>query len=93
MCLIQFKLFMFYLGNRGKGSKAKGMSPSSIERMKMAWRNSTNKVDCGIYTMRHMEVYKGEKVNCWKIELSKDKDPTRQLRFLRAKYTTVLLTA
>ncbi|KAJ0734537.1 hypothetical protein HanPI659440_Chr11g0421251 [Helianthus annuus] len=39
----------------------KELETSEIERKVMDWRTENNDIDCGVFTMRHMETYKGEK--------------------------------
>nr|GMD79789.1 putative retrotransposon polyprotein [Ipomoea batatas] len=36
-----------------------------MKRMHMNWRDGKNKVDCGVYLMRHMKSYTGEGVVAW----------------------------
>lgn len=71
--------------------KGRQMMAVTIERLKMPWRDETNKIDCGIYTMRHMETYMGQKAKDWKIGLGQN--AFKQLRYLRIKYCKTLLTA
>ncbi|KAH6827467.1 hypothetical protein C2S53_002504 [Perilla frutescens var. hirtella] len=68
---------------------AKKMRP--IERMKMPWRNETNKFDCGIYVMRHMETYKGGGLKNWDPELQTNN--AKQMKILRALYCVAILSA
>ncbi|KAK9705619.1 hypothetical protein RND81_07G071300 [Saponaria officinalis] len=42
---------------RYKGEAVDGLEPVVV---KMAWRNTTNIDDCGVYAMRHMETFKGD---------------------------------
>nr|GMD82814.1 receptor-like protein 12 [Ipomoea batatas] len=54
------------------------------KRMPMKWRDTKNKVDCGVYLMRHMESYVGQGVAKWDCGLtSGDK---LQLQRLRLRY-------
>ncbi|KAH6815107.1 hypothetical protein C2S51_019927 [Perilla frutescens var. frutescens] len=62
---------------------------SDIMRLKMPWRNDTNKVDCSIYVMRHMETYKGGSLRHWNSGLTSDN--AKQMKYLRAKYCAVIL--
>ncbi|XP_042044306.1 uncharacterized protein LOC121790083 [Salvia splendens] len=50
--------------------------------------NDTNKVDCGVYVMRHMETYMGGPVRNWNSGLAKN--GTEAFIKLRAKYTEAL---
>lgn len=56
----------------------------------MPWRNDTNKNDCGVYAMRHMETYMGQKMKDWNPGLRKN--GLKQLRYMRAKYSAALLS-
>lgn len=61
------------------------------ERLNMSWRDGKNKVDCGIYAIRHMETYMGNGVSDWKCGLKKgDK---KQMANLRIKYLYNILTS
>nr|GMD76438.1 zinc finger BED domain-containing protein RICESLEEPER 2-like [Ipomoea batatas] len=42
-----------------------------MKRMHMNWRDGKNKVDCGVYLMRHMKSYTGEGVVAWDCGLVK----------------------
>ena len=57
--------------------------------MNMPWQNDTNKVDCGIYVMRHLETYMGGPVRNWNSGLTKK--GTESFIKLRARYTEALL--
>ncbi|KAI3742211.1 hypothetical protein L1987_59891 [Smallanthus sonchifolius] len=48
-----------YLDNIGCNI-SKTMEMSEIKRVEMTWRMLNNKVDCGIFAMRHMETFTGE---------------------------------
>ena len=50
-----------------------------------------NKVDCGVFVMRHMETYKGEKMERWDASLEMECDSQEQLNELRWKYVTKML--
>ena len=55
----------------------------------MSWRTKSNVEDCGVFLMRHMECYYGEREQDWKCGLS-----TRSkgiLQRLRAKYCSALM--
>nr|GMC69146.1 uncharacterized protein LOC109168900 [Ipomoea batatas] len=41
----------------GKSVLAAGLEP---KRMQMPWRDVKNKIDCGVYLMRHMETFTGQ---------------------------------
>lgn len=56
--------------------KGRSLINQCIKRLPLPWRNETNKVDCGIYTMQHMETYVGQCVKDWKIGLQQHADKT-----------------
>ncbi|XP_035832787.1 uncharacterized protein LOC118481691 [Helianthus annuus] len=73
-------------------------------RMQMKWRTQYNGIDCGIFTMRHMECYHGEPVEKWDCGFNveyeqpardKNKKPinkqTAQLEDLRRKFIAKIL--
>nr|GMD60667.1 zinc finger BED domain-containing protein RICESLEEPER 2-like [Ipomoea batatas] len=41
------------------------------KRMQMEWRDSKNKIDCGVFLMCHMETYLGQGVKKWDCGLIK----------------------
>lgn len=84
-------MFATYLESKSLRKKASLFRDATIERLKMAWRNETNKVDCGVYTMRHMETYMGKRLKDWNPGFkSRSKN---QMRFLRAKFCKAILTS
>ncbi|XP_022010510.1 uncharacterized protein LOC110910109 [Helianthus annuus] len=60
-----------------------------IERKEMDWRTGNNGVDCGVFTMHHMETYKGEKTP-WVTGFVKEDEVNNrqnsQLHLLRHRY-------
>nr|GMD54437.1 GATA transcription factor 1-like [Ipomoea batatas] len=54
------------------------------KRMQMAWRDSRNKIDCGVFLMRHMETYLGQRISNWDCGLVKG--DTLKLHKLRMRY-------
>lgn len=60
-----------------------------IQRLAMPWRDEVNKVDCGVFAMRHMETYMGQRVRDWNIGLMANS--AKALQELRVKYCRVLL--
>ncbi|KAH6834412.1 hypothetical protein C2S53_004542 [Perilla frutescens var. hirtella] len=85
-----FKDFMKTTGN-AKTVTLIERNLRKMQRLKMPWRNDTNKVDCGIYTMRHMETYKGGSLRHWNFGLTSDN--AKQMKYLRAKYCAAILNA
>nr|GMD80131.1 uncharacterized protein LOC109173369 [Ipomoea batatas]GMD80141.1 uncharacterized protein LOC109173369 [Ipomoea batatas] len=59
-------------------------------RMQMQWRDARNKVDCGVFAMRHMESFLGQSVNAWECGLQTG--DTRYLDFLRMTYMREILS-
>ncbi|XP_019178149.1 PREDICTED: uncharacterized protein LOC109173369 [Ipomoea nil] len=59
-------------------------------RMQMRWRDARNKVDCGVFAMRHMESFLGESVTAWDCGLQKG--DTGGLDLLRRSYMRQILT-
>lgn len=41
------------------------IAQTHTERLEMPWRTKSNNVDCGIFAMRHMETYCGNKLRGW----------------------------
>ncbi|MFS7986942.1 putative Ulp1 protease family catalytic domain, papain-like cysteine peptidase superfamily [Helianthus anomalus] len=64
-----------------------------ISRLKMSWRPVDNKVDCGIFLMRHMETFEGSSLRCWRCGFVKEVNcgQKEQLDELRCKYATKIL--
>ena len=63
---------------------------SPINRLKMRWRTTRNGADCGVFAMRHMETYYGNKH--WRCNLSTEgAEQDRRLRRLRFKYLSKIL--
>nr|GMC75084.1 zinc finger BED domain-containing protein RICESLEEPER 2-like [Ipomoea batatas]GMC85605.1 zinc finger BED domain-containing protein RICESLEEPER 2-like [Ipomoea batatas]GME17288.1 zinc finger BED domain-containing protein RICESLEEPER 2-like [Ipomoea batatas] len=60
------------------------------KRMPIKWRDSKNKVDCGLYVMRHMESYCGEGVGSWECGLAKGH--RTELNQLRLQYMKEICT-
>ena len=67
--------------------------------LEMSWQTVHNGADCGIFTMQHMETYKGKPVKDWNCGLSNECDEKgeplrkqkRQLNELRRKYVAKIL--
>ncbi|KAL3630673.1 hypothetical protein CASFOL_023657 [Castilleja foliolosa] len=78
-----------FLESQGLCKKVEFLSNLNYDRLKMTWRDDKNKVDCGVYVMRHMETYMGGSLRGWKSGLSKNN--SRQMKALRAKYAATIL--
>ncbi|PWA79651.1 hypothetical protein CTI12_AA202940 [Artemisia annua] len=60
--------------------------------LKMAWRTRRNESDCGIFVMRHMETYNGQKVEEWNSGFRNEGEGQQgQLKTLRRKYVAKIL--
>ncbi|KAJ9560059.1 hypothetical protein OSB04_005219 [Centaurea solstitialis] len=58
----------------------------------MEWCSMENKVDCGIFVMRHMEAYNGENMEAWNCGFDTDlKKQKNQINWLRSKYAAKML--
>ena len=62
-----------------------------IHRMKMSWRTTDNVEDRGVYLLRHLEVYMGEREGHWNCGLSNRNRGA--IQYLRAKYCCALMLA
>ncbi|KAI3744508.1 hypothetical protein L1987_57591 [Smallanthus sonchifolius] len=65
---------------------------AEINRVEMPWRMLHNKVDCGIFAMRHMETFIGS--TTWQCGFDPEKElekQTRQITELRYKYVSMIL--
>ncbi|KAI3802193.1 hypothetical protein L1987_30323 [Smallanthus sonchifolius] len=64
-----------------------------VRRFEMPWRTTVNNKDCGIFMMRHMEIYMGEEEKAWQcgfgVELENVKE--KQIEDLRRKYCAKIL--
>nr|GMC71114.1 uncharacterized protein LOC109155335 [Ipomoea batatas] len=56
------KLFLSGLKSSYKANKIQKLK---VKRMKMAWRDNRNKIDCGVFLMRHMETFRGQLPELW----------------------------
>ncbi|KAL1541069.1 hypothetical protein AAHA92_25333 [Salvia divinorum] len=83
--------FCRYMTTTGLHAQCKYVIKSKIERLKMNWRTKDNVEDCGVFLMRHMESYMGQRLQDWKCGLSvRSKN---KLQRLRAKYCGALMNA
>ncbi|KAL2899010.1 putative lipid kinase YegS [Bienertia sinuspersici] len=60
-----------------------------IKLLTMPWRTDDNNIDCGVYTMRHMETYYGKRK--WDCGLKADNFDA--LKKLRIHFTNEILTS
>ncbi|MFS7968196.1 hypothetical protein Hanom_Chr09g00794651 [Helianthus anomalus] len=70
------------------------MKKAEVVRQKMDWRTTSNVVDCGVFTMRHLETYMGD-IAGWGSGLAKEDAPNqlqqRRLNKLRTRYIVKIL--
>ncbi|CAH1423565.1 unnamed protein product [Lactuca virosa] len=84
-------LFSRYL-MRVNHKSASTLEGVELERVNMNWRTRDNHVDCGVFCMRHMETYMGDKTVNWTCGLPKEsKQQQSVLNELRIKYLTKIL--
>nr|GMD50585.1 zinc finger BED domain-containing protein RICESLEEPER 2-like [Ipomoea batatas] len=67
------------------GEKFKSIICENLKckRMPMKWQDTGNEVDCGVYLMRHMESYVGERVTKWDYGLTRGDRLQFQMLHLR----------
>nr|KAJ0192361.1 hypothetical protein LSAT_V11C800426010 [Lactuca sativa] len=62
-------------------------------RLEMPWRTINNHIDCGVFTMRHMETYMGGSMNEFKVGFKNESSAQDdQLVKLRTKYLYKIIT-
>ncbi|PWA64591.1 hypothetical protein CTI12_AA343320 [Artemisia annua] len=70
---------------------------ASIRKVKprianLKWKTKNNSIDCGVFTMLHMDNYTGEAAGKWDCGLvAESKEQSNQLRVLRFKLATKIL--
>nr|KAJ0212728.1 hypothetical protein LSAT_V11C400161590 [Lactuca sativa] len=73
--------------------KAEMFSHVMPHRLEMPWRTINNNIDCGVFTMRHMETYMGGSMNEFKAGFKNESSAQDdQLVKLRTKYLYKILT-
>ncbi|KAF5819634.1 putative papain-like cysteine peptidase superfamily [Helianthus annuus] len=93
--MLQRRVLVLYLQKALKPTPAiKELEILEIERKVMEWRTENNGVDCGVFTMRHMETYKGEKTP-WVTGFVKENEVNNrqnsQLHLLRHRYLSKII--
>ncbi|MFS7937883.1 putative papain-like cysteine peptidase superfamily [Helianthus anomalus] len=88
------RVLVLYLQKAIKPTLAiKALETSVIERKEMEWRTLTNGIDCGVFTMRHMEAYKGK--TPWFSGFVKEDEVNKrqnsQLHLLRHRYMSKII--
>ncbi|KAC9644535.1 hypothetical protein R6Q59_008888 [Mikania micrantha] len=58
--------------------KAAEIEVSQIEKLRISWATTKNFVDCGIFVMRHMEMYMGNHTRAWDCGFMKDERAKRR---------------
>ncbi|KAJ9554626.1 hypothetical protein OSB04_018671 [Centaurea solstitialis] len=72
--------------------RAKKLSKAKQKRENMEWRTAENKIDCGIFVMRHMETFMGGNVSKWVSGFAVEGDAQKnQIENLRYKYVAKIL--
>jgi len=90
--VIQRCMFSDFLESRGMAAKADAFADEKrmkTERVPMPWREGENKIDCGVFAMRHMETYFGLGLNGWDSELVAG--DARQAVNMRVKYCSSII--
>ncbi|XP_056698038.1 uncharacterized protein [Spinacia oleracea] len=84
-----FEAWTIFCEQEGHPLRKAQISAYEIVLLEMPWKNRTNKTDCGVYAMRHMETYKGNQTwNCGFKNTDEDKDFICKLRM---RYGTEIL--
>ncbi|KAJ0802036.1 putative papain-like cysteine peptidase superfamily [Helianthus annuus] len=93
--MLQRRVLVLYLQKALKPTPAiKELANSVIERKEMDLRMKNNGVDCGVFTMHHMETYKGDKIP-WVTGFVKEDEVNNrqnsQLHLLRHRYLSKII--
>ncbi|GKE22472.1 hypothetical protein Tco_1433984, partial [Tanacetum coccineum] len=64
-----------------------------VTNLRMKWKTTKEKIDCGLYMIMHMELYEGSTAAQWKTSLlpEKDKNHLMQMDNLRSRIATKIL--
>lgn len=87
--LLQRYLFIKYLKDNGY-PHFKELAECRVTNVKMSWQTNNNYIDCGIFAMRHMETYSGNK-DFDAGFVREGKEQKKQIEDLRKKYLTKIL--
>lgn len=83
-----FKQFLTIINH----PRLKSFQVMKMERLEMDWQTLNNSVDCGVFLMRHMEVYRGGGSDNFPGDLEPELDgQAPQLAELRKKYVAKIL--
>ncbi|MFS7935446.1 hypothetical protein Hanom_Chr05g00403541 [Helianthus anomalus] len=85
---LKHNLINFYLQRDALSTYLENVAhPASMEikqvvpvRLEMPWRTNHNKIDCGVFVMRHMETYKVANGKSWECRLSNKFTDTSEIR-------------
>ncbi|KAL8262707.1 hypothetical protein R6Q59_024056 [Mikania micrantha] len=84
-------LVVSYLKN-WKHPKAGRLALEKIQNLKLEWGTEDNITDCGVFLMRHMELFMGSYKKTFECGFKKDKAKQKnQIIALRKKYATRIL--
>ncbi|KAL8228398.1 hypothetical protein R6Q57_015982, partial [Mikania cordata] len=64
-------IFLMYLHLMGH-PKAMEIESSRIEKLRISWATTNNFVDCGVFVMRHMEMFMCNHTRAWDCGFPKD---------------------
>ncbi|GJY43445.1 peptidase C48, SUMO/sentrin/Ubl1 [Tanacetum coccineum] len=67
-------LFLKYLQKHQHPCVEKLSNDKQAKVLKLKWKTEKNKIDNGLYTMMHMELYQGESATNWKTDIKFSKD-------------------
>ncbi|KAL8227401.1 hypothetical protein R6Q59_000134 [Mikania micrantha] len=86
-------IFLMYLHLVGH-PKANDIGSSKIEKLKNNWATTKNFVNCGVFVMRHMEMFMGNHIRSWDCGFPKDeKSKKAKCTLLRKKYACKMITS
>ncbi|XP_019176284.1 PREDICTED: uncharacterized protein LOC109171666 [Ipomoea nil] len=83
------KFFSKFLFDMKTTYKAEKVQKLKSKIMKMPWRDAQNKMDCGIFLMRHLETFRGQTQAEWQCGLHKNNKD--QLNKLRVRYLAAMI--
>ncbi|KAD6795553.1 hypothetical protein E3N88_06449 [Mikania micrantha] len=74
--------------------KVKELEWQSVEKLKLSWATTKNFVDCGIFVMRHKEMFNANYARSWDCGFPKDERAKKmKCGLLRKKYACKMLTS
>jgi Ulp1 family protease len=67
---------------------------AKIEKIKLPWATKNNDTDCGVFVMRHMEMFMGNYGRNWECGFGKDERTTKtKITTLRKRYAVRIMTS